>query len=86
MSIITLIGLFAAFLTTASFIPQAIKTIRTKNVAGLSIVMYSIFTLGILCWLIYGIAMKDLPMILANSVTIVFVFIILFYVIKYRSK
>lgn len=85
MTFTTIIGLTAAVLTTVSFVPQALKTIRTKNVDGLSVGMYSIFTLGIVCWLTYGIVMKDLPMILANSITIIFVLIILIYVIKYGS-
>lgn len=86
MSFVSIIGLLAAAFTTISFVPQALTTIRTKNVEGLSLGMYIVFTLGIVCWLTYGIVLKDLPMILANSITIVFVFIILFFIIKYRKK
>lgn len=63
------IGFIAAFLTTVSFAPQAIKTIRTKRTESLSLGMYLIFTLGVGCWLAYGIHLGDIPIILANSVT-----------------
>ena len=71
------IGLLAAFLTTASFLPQAILVLRTRNTEGISLTMYVMFTLGIACWLIYGIALSNLPMILANGVTIILVSLIL---------
>lgn len=86
MTFTTIIGLMAAIFTTASFVPQALKTIKTKDVSGLSFGMYTVFTLGIICWLLYGIFLKDVAIILANSVTIVFVLIILFYVIKYGDR
>lgn len=84
MTLTTLVGLFAATFTTISFVPQAIKTIRSKDVKGLSLGMYSVFAAGIICWLIYGIASKDLPIILANAFTLVFVLIILVYIVKYK--
>lgn len=64
------IGFIAAFLTTFSFAPQAIKTIRTKSTESLSLGMYLIFTLGVGCWLAYGIHLGDIPIILANAVTL----------------
>lgn len=79
-----LFGYIAAFLTSASFIPQALKTIRTKNTQGISLLMYAIFSTGVLCWFIYGIAMKDLPILLANGVTLCFALIILFFKIRYK--
>jgi MtN3 and saliva related transmembrane protein len=66
-----LIGYAAATLTTASFIPQAIMTIRSRNTAGISLGMYVIFTLGVLLWLAYGIAVDSGPMIFANTITLV---------------
>jgi MtN3 and saliva related transmembrane protein len=64
------IGFTAAVLTTASFIPQAVMTIRTRDTRGISLGMYIIFTTGVACWLAYGIAIDSLPMILANTVTL----------------
>ena len=63
-------GFAAAALTTCSFIPQAIKTIRTRDTRGISLVMYAMFTLGVVLWLVYGIMLDSLPMILANTVTL----------------
>lgn len=79
---ITIIGFIAAILTTASFLPQAIKTIKTKDTSGISLMMYILFSAGILLWLVYGIFIKDLAVISANAVTFVFAFIILFYKLK----
>jgi MtN3 and saliva related transmembrane protein len=63
-------GYAAAVLTTGSFIPQAVMTIRSRNTSGVSLAMYVIFTLGVALWLAYGIAIESWPMILANSVTL----------------
>jgi MtN3 and saliva related transmembrane protein len=66
----TLIGLLAATCTTAAFVPQVIAILRTGNVDGISVMMYSIFTVGIALWLSYGILVNDLPMLLANSISL----------------
>lgn len=63
-------GYAAAFLTTFSFLPQAVMTIRTKNTRGISRGMYLMFTVGVAFWLVYGIALESWPMILANTVTL----------------
>jgi len=84
MKITTIIGLVAAFCTTLSFLPQAIKAIRTKHTRDLSLVMYSLFTSGVLLWLIYGILRNDWPVILANAVTLIFAATILFLKIRYK--
>ena len=63
-------GYLAATLTTASFVPQAILTIKTRNTDSLSLGMYSTFTLGVFCWLIYGIHLGDKAIILANAITL----------------
>ncbi len=66
----TLIGLLAATCTTAAFVPQVIAILRTGNVDGISVMMYSIFTVGIALWLSYGILVNDLPMLLANAISL----------------
>lgn len=78
-----LIGYIAAILTTLSFFPQAIRTIKTKDTSGLSLLMYSLFTIGILFWLIYGIQLGELPIILANAVTLLLSSIILGMKLRY---
>jgi len=81
---ITLLGLFAATLTTIGFIPQAFKIIRTKNTRDLSLGMYVLLTVGVFSWLFYGIFTRDLPVILANAVTSVFIVTILILKIIYK--
>lgn len=69
---VKLIGFLAAFLTTTSFVPQAIKIIRTGKTEDISATMYSMLVSGIILWLIYGLIKKDWPLILANGVTLFF--------------
>ncbi len=64
------LGYVAATLTTASFLPQAWLTIRTRDVSGISLGMYSAFTLGVALWLAYGIALGEWPIIIANAFTV----------------
>lgn len=83
---IEIIGLIAAFLTTAAFVPQAYKTWKTKDVSGLSLPMCSIFTVGILMWLAYGILTHSLPIILANAITGILSIMLFVFKIKYNNK
>lgn len=66
------IGLLAAALTTFSFLPQALLTLRTRKTDEISLIMYLMLNLGIMCWLAYGVVQDDLALILANSVTLLF--------------
>ena len=79
LSIPEMIGYLAATLTTASFVPQAILTLKTRDTESLSLGMYSTFTLGVLCWLIYGIYLGDKAIIIANSITLLLSALILFF-------
>ena len=82
-----IIGLVSAGLTTTAFLPQVIKTWRTRSTADLSPLMFSLFCIGISGWLIYGFLVNDLPIILANIVTICLAGIIMFFIIiPDRSK
>ena len=84
MSYVTIIGLVAATLTTSAFLPQAVKTIRTRNTKDLSLTMYAVFSTGVLLWLIYGISIHDFPVLIANAITLIFALIILIYKLKYK--
>ena len=77
------VGYLAAILTTGSFVPQALMTIRSRNTSGISLAMYVIFTIGVASWLAYGIAIQSWPMILANSVTLGLAATILVFKIRY---
>lgn len=82
MDITPIIGNIAAALTTLSFLPQAVKTIRTKDTGGLSLPMYFLFVTGVTLWLIYGILNHQMPIILGNLVTLVLAGIIFGYMLK----
>ncbi len=84
MKITTLIGLIAATITTLSFIPQLIKTWKLKETKDISLLMFVILGIGIFLWIIYGFLLWDLPLILANSITFIFVLVILFFKFKYK--
>lgn len=71
------LGFVAACFTTGSFLPQAIKVIKTRDTASLSLMMYLAFNLGVMMWLIYGVLRKDNAIILANVVTLVLSMLIL---------
>jgi len=78
------IGMIAAVLTSASFVPQALKVIKTKDTSGISLVMYSMFVLGVVLWTIHGFIINDMAVIFANIVTFFFAAIVLAYKIKYK--
>lgn len=84
MPYIDLIGYIAAFLTTFSFIPQALKTFRSKDVSGISLGMYSCFTAGVAMWLVYGVFLNAWPIVIANAITLSLAFSILWMKLKYR--
>ncbi len=81
-----LIGYAGAFLTTISFLPQAIKTIKTKDTSGISLLMYSLFLIGVLFWGAYGLILWSMPMIMANIVTIIFAGTVWVYKVKDSVK
>lgn len=66
---VDLLGYIAAVLTTGAFVPQALKTIRSRDTSGISRGMYVIFATGISLWFVYGVLISSWPMILANAVT-----------------
>ena len=82
--LIKYIGFFAAFCTTIAFVPQAIKVYKSKSTKDISLYMFLIFTIGVLSWLIYGIIISNLPVILANAVTLALSLFILIYKLRYK--
>ena len=79
-------GYFAAFFTAVSFLPQAIKTVRTRETAGLSLLTYLFLFLGHLSWFIYGLYLTDYPLMVTNSLTTVFTGIILYLIFSERNN
>lgn len=78
------IGFLAAILTTGSFLPQAWHTFQTRDVSGISLGMYSAFTLGVGLWLVYGLMLGAWPMIVANLITLTLAVAILAMKFRYR--
>lgn len=79
------IGLIAGLLTTTAFIPQVLKIYRTKSGKDISARMISLFTAGLVLWLIYGILLRSLPLILSNVVTLVLSLAIIALKIRYSD-
>ena len=84
MNSVTLIGLAAATLTTVAFVPQVVRVWRTRSTRDLSLPMYLVFTVGIALWLVYGLMIDDLPVILANVITLALATVILFFKLRYK--
>ncbi|MCX5782649.1 MAG: SemiSWEET transporter [Elusimicrobia bacterium] len=80
----TILGLVAGAITSFSFLPQVIKTIKTKSTHDVSIEMFGILSFGILLWIIYGFFVRSLPVVLANSVSFVLVFTMVILKLKYK--
>lgn len=79
-----IVGYVAASLTTAAFAPQAWHTFRTKDVRGISLGMYSVFTAGVACWLVYGLLLDAWPIVIANLITLGLAAGILAMKLRYR--
>lgn len=84
--IIRWIGYLSGVMTVASFIPQTLKTYHTRDVSGLSLIMYTLFNIGTIGWVTYGYLRDSLPLMIFNSITFCFAFPILIMIIRYRSS
>ncbi len=83
-SAVTVLGLVAGTLTTLSFLPQLLKAWKSRSTHDISIGMFSLLAVGITLWTVYGAVTNDIPVIVANSVTLVFVGLILALKLRYR--
>jgi MtN3 and saliva related transmembrane protein len=84
MDLANIVGLVAGMLTTISFVPQVIKTWRSKSAKDLSLVMFLLYCSGMLLWTTYGFMLNELPLILWNIITLALSLVILFFKIKFR--
>ena len=80
---IDVVGSLAACLTTASFLPQAWHSFRTRDVSGVSLGMYSLFTAGVALWLAYGLLLRAWPIVVANAITLALALAILWMKLRY---
>lgn len=85
MDLIQLIGIVAGICTTLAFLPQVMKTWKTKSAKDLSLGMFSIFSLGVALWVYYGILIKDVPIILANGLTLILAGSLLYFKVVYKN-
>ena len=85
-SYIEILGYIAALLTTIAFVPQALLVYKTKNTSSISLFMFLIFNVGLVCWELYGILTNQLPIILANAFTIFFSMYILYMKLTEKSR
>lgn len=69
MNIFEFLGMLAAIITTAAFLPQVYKTWKTKDTKSLSLTMYASFFVGVSLWVVYGFYLNSIPMIVANIIT-----------------
>jgi MtN3 and saliva related transmembrane protein len=84
MNTTNLIGYISAFLTTLAFVPQALHSWKTRDLSGISLPMYSLFSIGVMGWIIYGFMIASLPIILANVVTFLLACAVLVLKLKHR--
>lgn len=86
MNNLDLLGLSAGALTTIAFIPQVLKTWHSRSASDISTRMYTIFTAGVLLWLLYGLELKSMPIVVSNMVTLMLVLCVLGLKYRYRPK
>jgi MtN3 and saliva related transmembrane protein len=78
------LGLLAGSLTTLAFLPQVIKTWKSRSAKDLSLGMFLIFTVGVALWLAYGVLIQDVPVIAANVVTLILASTLLFFKLRWK--
>jgi len=86
MTISSLIGIMAAFLTTIAFVPQVLRVMRTRDTHAISLWMYLLFSTGLMLWLVYGVMLSLWPVILANSVTLLLSLIVIYFKVRSHNR
>jgi MtN3 and saliva related transmembrane protein len=80
------LGLIAGLLTTVAFVPQVVKTWKSKSAKDLSLAMFLLYCFGVFLWTIYGVMINELPVILWNIITLLLAAVILFFKIRFRNQ
>jgi MtN3 and saliva related transmembrane protein len=83
MDCIFIVGILAGTFTTIAFLPQVIQAYQSKHTKDLSLLMFVVFSTGLVLWIVYGIILKALPVILANSVTLLLCLYLIYLKLKY---
>ena len=79
-------GYFAAILTTLAFLPQLIKTLKTKKAEDVSLITLIMFLTGVLSWIIYGYNISSTPILIANIITFILNLLILIFKITFSQN
>ena len=79
-------GYFAAILTTLAFLPQLIKTLKTKKAEDVSLITLIMFLTGVLSWIIYGYKISSTPILIANVITFILNLLILIFKVSFSKK
>lgn len=82
---IEIIGLIAATLTTAAFLPQVYQTWKTKDVSGLSLPMLAMFFAGVSLWFVYGIYKDSISLLLANGITVISILVLIYFKLTFKK-
>lgn len=85
MDRIEMLGLLAGSFTTAAFLPQVLKTWKSRSAKDLSLGMFSLFCLGVALWLVYGVVVRDVPVIAANLLTLLLASSLLYFKLRFRE-
>ncbi|MBQ3696194.1 MAG: SemiSWEET transporter [Alphaproteobacteria bacterium] len=80
------LGYLAGVCVAVAFLPQSLKTIKDKNVKGLSLASYIIYCTGIAAWVLYGFYLHSVQMVVFNAISLIFAGIILYMIVRYQKK
>jgi MtN3 and saliva related transmembrane protein len=86
MTAIQLLGMAAGSISAITFLPQVIKTWKTKSAGDISLLMFTFATISVLMWLAYGIILRDIPIIYTNSLVLICSLIMLYFKFRFRKK
>jgi MtN3 and saliva related transmembrane protein len=84
MTALDILGMTAGCISAITFLPQVIKTWQTKSAADISLLMFTFATISVIMWLVYGIILRNIPIIFTNSMVLIFSLIMLYF--KFRFK
>ena len=86
MTAIQLLGMAAGSISAITFLPQVIKTWKTKSAGDISVLMFTFATISVIMWLVYGILLEDIPIIYTNSLVLICSLIMLYFKFRFRKK
>ena len=86
MTAIQILGMTAGSISAITFLPQVIKTWKTKSADDISLLMFTFATISVIMWLVYGIILRDVPIIYTNSLVLICSVIMLYFKFRFSSK